>query len=143
MKKVFLLLTIFSMQAIHVSADKIETEYRNALVLAYSQANSVYEDDNIKLEIYDEQLWAINKTSKTIFIDVAQCFVFHNGRSIPLIGDANNKKGDDKKASKKGVSTKDDEYITIAPNMGTKQNDTYISCLPDLSYPAGCAYKKK
>ena len=126
MKKVFLLLAIFSMQAIHVSADKIETEYRNALVLAYSQANSVYEDDNIKLEIYDEQLWAINKTSKTIFIDVAQCFVFHNGRSIPLIGDANNKKGDDKKASKKGVSTKDDEYITIAPNMGTKQNDTYI-----------------
>ena len=126
MKKVFLLLAIFSMQAIHVSADKIETEYRNALVLAFSQANSVYEDDNIKLEIYDEQLWAINKTSKTIFIDVAQCFVFHNGRSIPLIGDANNKKGDDKKASKKGVSTKDDEYITIAPNMGTKQNDTYI-----------------
>ena len=48
MKKVFLLLAIFSMQAIHVSADKIETEYRNALVLAYSQANSVYEDDNIK-----------------------------------------------------------------------------------------------
>ena len=45
MKKVFLLLAIFSMQAIHVSADKIETEYRNALVLAYSQANSVYEDD--------------------------------------------------------------------------------------------------
>jgi hypothetical protein len=126
MKKVFLLLAIFSLLTINVTAEKVKTEYRNALVLAYSQANSVYEDDNIILAIYDEQLWAVNKTSKTIFIDVAQCFVFHNGRSIPLIGDANNKKGDDKKASKKGVSTKDDEYITIAPNMGTKQNDTYI-----------------
>ena len=46
MKKVFLLLTIFSLQAIHVSAEKVKTSYRNALVFAYSQANSVYEDDN-------------------------------------------------------------------------------------------------
>ena len=126
MKKFLFLITVICLSTLSVSAGGIKTSYRNALILAYSQANSVYEDDNIKLEIYDEQLWAINKTSKTLFIDVAQCFVFHNGRSIPLKGDANNKKGDDKKASKKGISTKDDEYITIAPTMGNKQNDTYI-----------------
>lgn len=127
-----------------------KTVYRNSLVFAYSQANSVYEDENIKLEIYDEQLWATNKTSKTIFIDLSQCFAFHNGSAKPLfnsgveIGGNNNglkinedkkrdKKGD-KKASKAGISTKDDAYITLAPNMGTKQNETKIYYLTTWIY---------
>ena len=112
---------------------EIKTVYRNSLVLAYSQANSVYEDDNIKLEIYDEQLWATNKTSKTIFIDLAQCFAFHNGSAMPLFNDDEKKQGD-KKASKAGISTKDDAYITLAPNMGTKQNETKICYMTTKIY---------
>ena len=44
----------------------------------------MFEDDNIKLEIYNEQLWAVNKTKKTIFIDLSQCFMVHNGSSFPM-----------------------------------------------------------
>lgn len=125
MKKTSILFAFLCLVAVSVSA-KTKTDYRNALILAYSQANSVYEDDNIKLEIYNEQLWATNKTKKTIFIDLAQCFAFHNGQAKPLLEANNNKKDDDKKASKKGVSTKDDEYLTIAPTLGVKQNETFI-----------------
>lgn len=51
------------------------TSYRYELVYAYSQANSIYEDENIKLEIYNQEHWALNKTQKTIFIDLLQCSV--------------------------------------------------------------------
>ena len=40
--------------------------------------------------------------------------------------DSGSKKQGDKKASKKGVSTKDDEYISIAPSIGSEQNETFI-----------------
>ena len=133
MKKVIFLFAVLCMGILHATAGDIKTDYRNALILAYSQANSVYEDDNIKLEIYDETLWAINKTPKTIFIDLAQCFAFHNGASMPLF-DPNAKKQGDEKASKKGISSKDDTYITIAPTMGTKQKDTYICDLSTRIY---------
>lgn len=128
MKKTSILFALFCLVAVSVSA-KTKTDYRNALVLAYSQANSVYEDDNIKLEIYDEGLWATNKTKKTIFIDLSQCFMFHNGSSTPFIstGERDKKtKGENKKASKAGVSTKDDQYISIAPAIGQTQNETFI-----------------
>ena len=84
MKK-FLVFAFFSIIACQAYAGGVRTSYRNALILAYSKANSVYEDDNIKLEIYNEQLWATNKTSKTIFIDLAQCFAIHNGSSKPFV----------------------------------------------------------
>lgn len=125
MKKVFFFLAFSCIIALNAYAGGIKTSYRNALVLAYSQANSVYEDENLKLEIYDGQLWATNKTSKTIFIDLSQCFSVHNGASTPLF-DSSYKKQGDKKASKTGASTKDDVYITLAPNNGARQNETYI-----------------
>ena len=132
MKK-FLVFAFFSIIACQAYAGGVKTSYRNALILAYSQANSVYEDDNIMLEIYDEQLWATNKTSKTIFIDLAQCFAFHNGSSMPLFNNEEKKQGD-KKASKHGVSTKNDSYITLAPTMGTKQNPTKICYMTTRIY---------
>lgn len=125
MKKTSFIFALLCLVAVSVSA-KTKTDYRNALVLAYSQANSVYEDDNIKLEIYDEQLWATNKTKKTLFIDLAQCFVFHNGQAKPLFDPSSNEQNDDKKASKKKQVTKEDEYIAIAPSIGAKQNETKI-----------------
>jgi hypothetical protein len=134
MKKLIFLAAILTLMASTVFAGGIKTDYRNALILAYSQANSVYEDDNIKSEIYNEQLWATNKTKKTIFIDLAQCFAFHNGAAKPLFDPSKNKQGDDKKASKKGVSTKDDEFITIAPSIGTKQNETFICNMSTYIY---------
>lgn len=101
---------------------KKETYYRPALVYAYSPANNVYEDDNIRLEIYDGALWAKNKTNKTIFLDLSQCFGVHNGSSYPLFSE----KTDEKKASKKKGSTSIEEFVSIAPSTGDKQNETFI-----------------
>lgn len=127
MRKVLFLIAVICMSVLRVNAGDLTTSYRNALILAYSLANSVYEDDNIKLEIYNERLWATNKTTKTIFIDLAQCFAFHNGTSMPLFTSSIDKNSLKKgKASKIGASTKDDVYITIAPAFGSKQKETYI-----------------
>lgn len=109
--------------AIPVMTDaQTTTNYRNALVLAYSPANNVYEDENIRLEIYDESLWAINKTAKTIFFDLSQCFGVHNGSSYPFYTKAT----DETMASKAKGSTSIDEFISIAPSTGNKQNATRI-----------------
>lgn len=122
MKK-FLLLAIICATALASYAGDLKTKYRTALVFAYSPANNVFEDDNIRLEIYNDQLWAINKTKKTIFIDLSQCFLVHNGSSYPMF---DSKHQDEKHASKKNVSTAVDEFISIAPSTGGKQNDTKI-----------------
>lgn len=121
MKKLLLFFSFVCLCAAFAQA-KTKTSYRNALIFAYSQANSVFEDDNIKLEIYNEQLWAVNKTKKTIFIDLSQCFMVHNGSSFPMF----DKKQNENHASKKGTTTSVDEFITIAPSTGGKQNDTFI-----------------
>lgn len=101
---------------------KIETDYRNALIFAYDRSNSIFEDENVKLEIYNQSLYVTNKTKKTLFIDLAQCFLNHNGSSRPLFAEDQ----DEKYASKKGKSSSIEEFITIAPSTGTKQNSTFI-----------------
>lgn len=98
------------------------TNYRNALIFAYSPVNSVFEDENIKLEIYNEMLYATNKTKKTIFIDLSQSFLVCNGSSYPLLSKAQ----DEKNSSKTKISTSIDDFISIAPNTGAKQNETFI-----------------
>lgn len=60
------------------------------------------------------------------FYRFGSVLLFPQWKSKPLFDPSQNKQGDEKKASKKGVSTKDDEYITIAPNIGAKQNETFI-----------------
>lgn len=129
MKRLFLLLAMITLIAFDSSAGKVKTKYRNALVFVYSQANSVYEDDNIKLEIYNETLYATNKTSRTIFIDLDQCFLYHNGASSPFIstGERDSKSNkSEKNASKRGLSSSEDHYITLAPSMGLDQSETGI-----------------
>ncbi len=106
------------------------TNYKNALLLAYDRTNSVFEDENIILEIYSQGLWITNKTKKTLFIDLAQCFLTHNGSSRPIF----TKDQDERKASKKGVSTSVDEFITVAPSTGAKQNATFICNVADGIY---------
>lgn len=109
---------------------KVETSYRNALIFAYSQVNSVFEDENIKLEIYNQGLWVTNKTKKTLFIDLAQCFLTHNGSSRPIYA----KDQDERKASKGGFSTSNEEFLTIAPSTGMGQNETFICPLSDYIF---------
>lgn len=123
MKKV--LLFLMAVLAAHFVSAGQKTIYKNALVLAYSPANNVYEDDNIKLEIYNQQAWITNKTSKTVFLDLSQCFVIHNGSSSPMYEQQTTRK-DDKKASKAKVSLSIDEFLSIAPATGTKQNETFV-----------------
>ena len=52
---------------------------------------------------------------------------------MPLFNREEKKQGD-KKASKTGLSTKDDAYITLAPSMGTKQNPTKICYMTTRLY---------
>lgn len=122
MKKFFLIFVLGLISMFAFAGNNIKTNYRTALVMAYSPANSVFEDENIKLEIYNEQLWAVNKTDKTIFIDLSQCFLMHNGSSYPITDPHQN----EKHASQQKVSTSIDEFISIAPNMGVSQNETKI-----------------
>lgn len=132
MKRIFSMICMLCLITISaVAGDDIKTNYRTALVMAYSPANSIFEDDNIKLEIYNEKLWATNKTEKTIFIDLSQCFLVHNGSSYPMF-DAQHQ--NDKNASKKNVSTSIDEFISIAPSIGSKQNETFICNLAGNLY---------
>lgn len=124
MKKILLLMCMI-LCAGTISAEKkkkVETSYRTALIFAYDRTNSVFEDDNIKLEIYNQALWVTNKTKKTIFIDKSQCFLNHNGSSRPFF----TKDQDERKASKKGETTSVDDFMTVAPGTGAKQNATMI-----------------
>ena len=119
MKKLLLLLCV-TLCVVSIAAQK--TNYRTALVFAYDRSNSVVEDENIRLEIYNQQLYVTNKTTKTLFIDLAQCFNYHNGVSRPIYSSDK-----DSGASKAGV-TKEDEFLTIAPTTGSKPNSTFV-CL--------------
>lgn len=129
MKRLFNLLVMATLIAMpSIAKDDIKTNFRTALVMAYSPANNVYEDDNIKLEIYGEKLWATNKTERTIFLDLSQCFLTHNGSSYPMFS----KEQDEKHASKKSASTSIEEFISIAPAVGSKQNATFICNLAGI-----------
>lgn len=132
MKK-FLLFLMVAMATCTAFAGK-KTVYRNAIVLAYSPANNVYEDKNIKLEIYDEQVWITNKTEKTVFLDLSQCFLMHNGSSYPFYDYEQKFKNKDnkKKASKFKASTSIGEYLSIAPAVGVKQNETLVCHLASI-----------
>lgn len=122
MRKVLLLFFLMALCSLPSKAgDKLKTNYRTALVLAYSPANNVYEDDNLKLEIYNEKLWVTNKTNKTIFFDLSQCFLVHNGTSYPMWSEHK-----DEKNASKANHFKDDEFIAIAPSTGSKQNETFV-----------------
>ncbi|MDO4526192.1 MAG: hypothetical protein Q4B61_12775 [Bacteroidales bacterium] len=119
MKKLLVLLALCSFVVCHVSAgkkSKMKTKYRNALIFAYSQANSVYEDDNIKLELYGDRLWATNKTSKTIFIAWDHSFIYRNGSAKPIYQKDTK---DDK--SKKGVTDETDLFYSLPPKISEKQ----------------------
>lgn len=131
MKKLLFILSVFCLLSnVVIANNKTKTDYRNALILAYSPVNSVYEDENIRLEIYNEMLFATNLTKKTIFIDLSQCFLMNNGSSYPMTSN----KTDEKKASKHGVSTSIDEFLTIAPATGSKQNETFICNMSSRIY---------
>lgn len=130
MKKILLLLVSMTMLIGSLKAKVISTNYRNCLVFAYSQVNSVYEDENIELRIYNEHLWARNKSQKTIFIDLEQCFLYHNGASRPIWqqeeSEKDSKKSKKEKNSKAGYSDGIGAFLTIAPNPGSKHNYTLI-----------------
>lgn len=124
MKKI-ILLTLLILNGFLVGSAKPETKYRNSISFAYSPVNSVFEDDNIVLQIYNGKLYARNKTEKTIFIDLSQCFLINNGSSYPMYSSATN----EKYASKARLSSSIDEFISIAPFTGSKQNETFIANL--------------
>lgn len=115
------LVAIFIALSFSVKAEN-NTNYRNALVMAYSPVNNFYEDENIRFEIYNGCLYATNKTEKTIFLDLAQCFLVHNGSAHPMFTSDQ----DERHASRAKTSTSIEEYKSIPPQTGSNQNDTFI-----------------
>lgn len=129
-KRIFLILSFLCFITLSFyGADKTKTLYRNAIVMAYSPVNSIYEDENIILQIYNEALWATNKTDKTIFIDLSRSFLLHNGSSYPITSEHQ----DEKKASKTNL-TSEDIFLSIAPAVGSEQNETFICKLAGNLY---------
>lgn len=126
----FVILILMFLSIANILANDPRTYYRNAIVFVYSPVNSIFEDDNIILQIYNGRLYARNKTEKTIFIDLSQCFLINNGSSYPMFSKAT----DENKASKANISSSIDEFISIAPATGTRQNDTYIATLEQGIY---------
>lgn len=125
MKKYLLLFSVAFFAISLKSAPKVTTYYRNALVFAYSQVNSVIEDENIKLEIYNQSLFVTNKTSNTLYIDLSKCYSYHNEIATPLFSE-NNKKRNKHNDSEQGISG-EDLFLTIAPSVGLKQKATKIT----------------
>ena len=140
MKKLFVLFALMATAVTVWAGNGIETEFRTALVLAYSPVNNVYEDDNIRLEFYDEILWITNKTNRTIYLNMSQCFVNHNRRSYPMMDLTGNekhemnKKKDDEKPSIANLSSSVETYQSIAPSTGTKQNPTALHYMSNYIY---------
>lgn len=128
-RKLILLIFLGLLIPSYIQAKGKSTNYRNSISFAYSPVNSVFEDDNLILQIFEGKLWAKNKTEKTIFIDLSQCFLINNGASYPMYSSAS----DEKHASKAKYSS-DDEFLSIAPATGNNQNETYIATLDTRIY---------
>lgn len=120
MKKILVLMFVMCIGFLTINAKT--TNYRNALIFVYDRTNCIFEDENIILEIYDQGLWIKNKTRKTIYVDMSQCFLNHNGTSRPIYSTDK----DEKHASQLGTSTSISQFLNLAPSTGAKQNATYV-----------------
>lgn len=90
--------------------DKMDDKAHIGLFMAFSGVDSKYEDDNVVVEIYNEALWLTNKTNRSIYLDMAQCFAYYNDESQSLyVPDASDKK------KGKNVIT-ETQLKVIAPN---------------------------
>lgn len=87
---------------------KMDKQGHIGLFMAFSGVDSKYEDENAIVEIYNEALWITNKTNRTIYLDLAQCFAYYNDDAQSLYVP------DDKKKNKDVVT--ETQLRTIAPN---------------------------
>lgn len=78
------------------------------LFMAFSGVDNKYEDEHTIVEIYNEALWITNKSNRTIYLDLAQCFAYYNDEAQSLYVPDKAKKGN-------AVIT-ETQLITIAPN---------------------------
>lgn len=121
MKKIKIMLVLMAtMFAISTQAQK------QALLVAYSQTDNVYEDENIKAELVRLSLKITNKTNKPLFVDRTSSFYYVNDDAICL----------DEKAD-------DDKHIFYQPLA--PKSDTWVSTLINpirRKYDAGGGYGK-
>ena len=87
---------------------KMDKQGHIGLFMAFSGVDSRYEDENAIVEIYNEALWITNKSNRTIYLDLAQCFAYYNDEAQSLYVPDKAKKGN-------AVIT-ETQLITIAPN---------------------------
>lgn len=79
MKKTKIIIALVAMMfAINVQAQT------QALLVAYSQTDNVYEDENIKAELVRLSLRITNKTNKPIFVDRSSSFYYVNDDAVCL-----------------------------------------------------------
>lgn len=114
----FMLLFVF----LNVSAQK------QALILGYSQANNIYEDENVKIELIRLNLKVTNKTDKTIYIDRKSSFYYINEKSFCLF--------EGKEYHGKNETTVEKDVDPIAPR-GSKYIAGLKNPLGNRLYDAG------
>lgn len=123
MSKLALLVAVLSM-AFGMKANA----QKQALVIAYSQTENVYEDDNLKAELVRLGLRITNKTNKTIFVDRRSSFYYFNDDEPICLYE-------EKKSSGNYSNIQ-----TLAPN-----SQTWIANLKDQvarKYDAGGSYSR-
>lgn len=113
MKKLLLLFAFICTIFFAGEAKSPERQYGLAFVMAYSPTASVYEDDNIRCEIYGGNVWASNKTEQPIFLDVDRIFLIHNGATYPVTSSSTD-------GNSKAKVTSTDRFIVLAPQIGSE-----------------------
>lgn len=102
---------------------KMDDKAHIGLFLAFSGVDSKTEDDNVALEIYDQCVWLKNKTEKTLYLNLAECF-------IEIYGETQSLYLPDKtlKTKQKGKTSQDvvqeEQWFTVAP--GKEESIAYI-----------------
>lgn len=86
---------------------KMDRKANIGLFMAFSGVDNKHEDDNVIAEIYNGHLWLTNKTNRTIYLDLAQCFTYFNERPNCLYVP-------EKKRGKDVIT--ETQLFTIAPN---------------------------
>lgn len=122
MKRLFLYAALILFIGFNVSAQE------QALVLGYSQANNVYEDENVKIELIRLTLRVTNKTDKTIYIDRKSSFYYINEKSYCLF--------EGKEIHRKGETIVEKDVDPIAPR-GSKYIAGLKNPLGNRWYDAG------
>ncbi|MBO4985287.1 MAG: hypothetical protein J6C87_06565 [Bacteroides sp.] len=107
--------------------EKTDEKAHIGLFLAFSGVDSKYEDENVAVEIYREALWITNKSDRTIYLDLAQCFAYYNDDVVSLyIPDKTKKKNIVTETQLINIAPKEDRMLCGLASLITGTYSAYV-----------------